>query len=358
MKILLYEPGTTGHRPVYLGYLAEGLPTFGIEAFVVTDPTYNGLRAEDIFALEQLAAKNSCDAIHLLTIDGAARGWLRFRRQRLASHIPIFANYYLFSNLWGLKGVFWLWARWAGYFDHLLVSDPFISERMLMLGLRRHISAVPDTWCKAEFPHWEKPVARRHLVLPSGDYIFLVFGDISQRKGIDRIIQAFQGMGKTEAKLLLVGMISPDTTHLIQCAMKESQLTERLIIRQERIPENLVSAYFYAADAILSDYPRSFLVSSGAFTRALASRTLPLLPAHGVNAKVASNIGFGIIYNSEDIGSLRGAMMEAIAYDKPVSPEVLAKIEREANQRELRNYLRQVCAAYKKLASATKRKLK
>ena len=303
-RVLIYEPGDAGHRPVILRYLVKGLPTVGWVPVIYRDSAYAQLRDCDLTAIESEARLQDCDLIHLLTIDGCAHNWLRPRKRLQATKIPIVGTYYLFNNLWGFRGLVWLLAIWFGYIDKILISDPFLEKRWLVPGLRKRIGFIPDPWCRDEFPYIDQNEARNRLRLPLDKKLVLVFGEISQRKGVKRILAALQRVQRNDLVVVFAGTVNADAKEDINHAMSDARISKKLIVHDQHVAEADVSAYFYAADAVLSDYPKWFKVSSGAFTRALAAGRISLVPNHGVNAKTILGISPESCYRTESIESL------------------------------------------------------
>lgn len=343
-KVLLYEPGDSGHRPVILRYLTQGLPSFGWEPVVVCEKAYQRLRDQDIAELEECALARGCSLIHLLTIDGHVRGWLTPRRRSSChSAVPKVGTYYLFNNLWGVRGICWSFAKQFKYIDRLLVSDLFIGQRLLIPSVRDMTGFIPDPWSRKEFKVWSQADARRLLGLDSRKYLVLVFGEISRRKGLPRIIEALRHVDAEHISIVLAGRVASDVKELVERAQGFGQAAPALIVHDRYIAEEMVSAYFYAADAVLSDYPLSFQVSSGVFTRALAAGRLPIFPNHGVNAQVMRKLGFGISYKSEDVTAMAAAINLARKASSLFPPAAAS----ESDARELKIYVKKVVENYR-----------
>ena len=343
-RILLYEPGVDGHRPVILRYLINGLPAHGWQPVVFRDSRYAQLKDSDLCEIECEAFRQGCVLIHLLTIDGCGRNWLRPRKRRRGTRIQIVGTYYLFNNLWGWRGLAWKLASIFGYIDLFLISDPFINVRWFVPGLKKKIGTIPDPWCSSEFPAIGKITARKMLGLPIEKNIILVFGEISQRKGIGRILTALRLVRGGRTVIVFAGHVADDARIDIESAMSDVALTNRICIHDRHIPEDMVSSYFYAADAVLSDYPKWFKVSSGAFTRALAAGSVPIVPNHGVNAELCKRHNFGYTYPSEDVLGL-----SKVINMQQDSLESKSSDLRLAQAREMVCFLESTVAHYNKL---------
>jgi hypothetical protein len=68
-KILLYEPGKSGHRPVILRYIQKGLSDRCID-FLVIDNFIEDNNLNLISNLVKIGLENKCNILHILTVDG------------------------------------------------------------------------------------------------------------------------------------------------------------------------------------------------------------------------------------------------------------------------------------------------
>lgn len=340
-KVLLYEPGHSGHRAVILRYLTDGLQAYGWFPEICRDPALAALTESDLVKLDAIARTRGCELIHLLTIDGCGRNWLMPRRN-YGRRLPVIGNYYLYNNLWGLKSIAWALALRLGYIDKILVSDEMIDGRIRWPGVRRKLAYVPDPWSKADFVLYSQVEARLRLGLPLNAFLVLVFGEVSVRKGVPRIISALKKLGQGRVKIVFAGVVSDDSRLVMDGAISDPSLSEDLILRDHYISEADVSLYFCAANAVLSDYPKTFLVSSGVFTRAIAAGRLPIFPDRGVNAEVISRIQYGITYKGESVDELSKALERASV----LKLEAGAAVSREAERRELGIYISMVVSNY------------
>lgn len=351
-RVLLYEPGVEGHQPVILRYLRTQLPQFGWEVVVNSDLKFSDLSAKSLKCLQEIAISRGCNVLHLLTIDGRIQNWMLPSMAIVDKRIWVVGNYYLYTNTWGWRGIIWSWAVMCRYIDRLLVSDPLPTSRYILPSMAQSISSVPDPWSEDEFPAVERGSARRILDLPENKVIFLLFGQVTRRKGVHRILAACKRLHTNDFVVVLAGEVHKDALQDIHTIERDPLLTAKVILHKGPIAEDRVSLYYYSADAILSDYPRWFRVSSGSFTRAIAAGRVPILPDHGVNSEMAKGLGFGITYSSESVDALADVMDHAIREIKRSGTLMsggAASVAREARNRESRNYARSVAGSYNRL---------
>jgi glycosyltransferase involved in cell wall biosynthesis len=347
-RVLLYDSETFGHHAVILRYLLEGLPRLGWEPVVVTRPELQALREQDLEALDQEARECGCELVHLLAVDGRIRNWMRPRlgslsKRNAQTDLPRIGTYYLFNNLMGWRGLGWWPVFGFGYLDRILISDPFLSRRRWMPGLRSRIEGVPDPWSRADFPSQSWEVARGILGLPGDSRVVLVFGEISQRKGVKRILEALRRVRGERPLLVFAGVVLEDARRDLEQVEADPRLGSHVRVFNRHIEEEEVSTFFHAADAVLSDYPKWFRVSSGAFTRTLAAGRIPIVPNHGVLFEFLQEYGFGLSYESESADSLAEAMERLVRGEGVVPAD-----RRLAEEREVEPYCEAVARAYRK----------
>lgn len=114
--------------------------------------------------------------------------------------------------------------------------------------------------------------------------------------------------------VVFAGRVEEDAKNDLARARCDLQSAKKIIVHDQYIKETDVSAYFYACDAILIDYPKCFKVSSGGFTRCLAAGRVPIVPRHGINAEVVCEMGVGLVYDTECAKSLSIEMINLSDY--------------------------------------------
>lgn len=310
MKILLYEPGARGHRPVILRYTIKVLARQGIE----WEHESRDLRPDP----EQLVLKakaTGCDTIHIMTLERLA--WFTWRVSRLAHRegIRVIGTYYLFNNLQeGLKQWAWRALLSTGHIDTIFISDDALRDGLAVYPPQ--VKYLPDPWDPAEFAEWPQASARVQLGLPAQSVVILMFGLINENKGAEVLLTAIgqlrQRDSREEVLFLFAGQCSPSVK------MKYDQLASQLPswikcrLIDRHIPEGEVSLYFHSADYVINAYPLSFKVSSGGVTRALAAGRPSLVPTHGVNGDLIKRAKCGLTFESGDVESLANTLMIAI----------------------------------------------
>lgn len=310
MKILLYEPGDAGHRPVILRYTIKILDQAGI-GWVHDAKT----SCYSPFALVGRARRAGCNVIYVLTVDGIAlfTWWVSILARFYG--IRVICTCYLFNNLTdGWKSWIWRALLATGNISRVHISD----ERLKLdrSGYPKQARFLPDPWDPDEFPVWAQDDARRRLTIPSDAAVFLMLGALDERKGADVFLEASLALAQQPAPrcfvFLLAGQMTPKVRMLFDECRRYCDGSFMWIGNDARIPENEISMYYYASDYLVCAYPPHFKVSSNTVTRALATGRPIIVPAHGATATLAQNEQCGIIFPSGDRASLATALREAV----------------------------------------------
>ena len=311
-KVLLYESLRLGHRETIIGYVTSILSQAGVPFVLIRDPCDP---RNELAELNEIALREHCTLVHVLSADGGGPRWIK----ELALHpgwrpsVPFVGTYYLYSNLYKLvSGLGWDFLH-ARCFAKLLISDDYLSGRVIPPWRRRYLSYLPDPWAPEEFRKVSRSDAEALLQLPSGKKRFLLFGDLSARKGLDLIIRAAAAVpSEANFELLLVGKLEPSLRQTAEYRLLQELVESgRATLCDQYVPEDTVSTYFYACDFVLCCYPRWFKVSSGTFTRACAAGKPVIAAAHGVIGHLVKELKLGMVFETGSVNSLRRVFEEA-----------------------------------------------
>jgi len=296
-KILICEDGDRGHRPVILGYVKRVLEEHGI-AYEISNHSQADVRG----ALSE-ARRRNCTGIHFLTVDGAIRNWLS-GWVSLDEQMPAVATYYLFSNIYN-----WLRAPLLGMACEavgvraLLISDDFMAQRMRPF-FGPSLEFIPDPWCSKEFPLIAQADARKKLGIDERSVVFLMFGELTARKGFDLFILSLAQISTASGlRAICAGRIAPEVYK------NHGELLDRLVrsgilVCFDRFIEEAEVAYFFGAcDFVVCPYPSHFKVSSNTSTRALAAGRPYITFNHGLIAEYARVNRCGLVISGRPSAS-------------------------------------------------------
>jgi glycosyltransferase involved in cell wall biosynthesis len=353
MRVLLYEPARGGHHETILGYAVAVLRDAGHSPIVVADSLAS--TGDELGELHRLAIAQQCDLVHVLTADGCGRRWLReLRRVSVGSPrtVPLVATYYLYDNLaHSVRGAAWDVLVASGRVDRVLISDDTWRERMIPPWRAAYVRLLPDPWNPTDFVSRSRDAACAELGLDSKRTRFLLFGDLSARKGVDLVLHAYEQIASDSTELMLAG-----EWHRELNGTAAEKTLERLIesgrarIEFGYVEEAAVAAYFFASDYVLCAYPASFAVSSGTFTRALASGRPAIVAAHGAIGRKARDAACALRFETGSSPSLAESMRRAIALVGSPSYHAMADRGRAiAGERTLERFGQRLLAAYREL---------
>lgn len=315
-RVFLYETMLHGHRGVFLRYYRDALTHGGYDTVVCTEPLPEHDTPNLVDALDERAAANDCDIIHVLTFEGFGPKWIKYRNRLRRKGRPVVASYYLYNNLVGyVKGLPWDLLFGRGLLDRILVSDDFLAERSIPPWRRRKISYVPDPWDPLQFLPWDRSVAKARLSLPTNRKVLMVFGALKQRKGMELLFEAIERLGALNQNflILLAGVLDPYYCTGTAAAMI-AHLSAKGLIRVDNnyLDESSGSVYFHAADFVVCPYPLSFQGSSNVYTRACAAGTPAIVSDHGVMGRLVRRTGAGMVFQPESVEDLARCLREVL----------------------------------------------
>ena len=170
---------------------------------------------------------------------------------------------------------------------------------------------------RASFPLFERHACRELLGLAPDACVFLAFGALDSRKGIDALAAAaaaWDWQRFPNVQFVFAGKASDEVSpKLVELERASAQGWRGVLVVPRHIPEVDISTYYGAASYLVAPYPKWFAVSSGAITRAFAAGIPVVTGAHGVNGRLVREKGTGIVYGSGSVNHLRSAL-EAAAY--------------------------------------------
>jgi glycosyltransferase involved in cell wall biosynthesis len=152
--------------------------------------------------------------------------------------------------------------------------------------------------------------ARKKLGIPHDGHMFLYFGKIRPYKGLDKLIEVFNGIDKTNTKLVIAGKAPNETmAHDIQENCLASQNIMPVI---SFIPHDEVQIYMNAADVVVLPYRNIF--TSGALLLAMSFGKPIIAPATGSIPDILDSHG-GFLYDPADPSGLKKAIEYSLNRD-------------------------------------------
>lgn len=153
------------------------------------------------------------------------------------------------------------------------------------------------------FPYdkWAVEQLKSRLNIEPGRTVFLLFGDLSERKGIRQVLDAISLLPSTLCQrmtLLLVGPIA-QAHHPLEAQIAE--LTEALpiqiIVENRFVPEEAIHPYFQLSDIVLAPYQRHIGMSA-ILVRAAAAQKPVLASDFGLMGELIRYYQLGVAVDS------------------------------------------------------------
>lgn len=152
-----------------------------------------------------------------------------------------------------------------------------------------------------------REAARASLGLEGSGPVLLFLGLIRPYKGVDLLLEAFEGLGGAGAdggaRLVVAG--KPIDAALEEDLRRRLPADGSVTFVPELVPDEDLQRYFGAADAVVFPYRR--VLTSGAVVLAMSFGRACVAPRLGCIPDVLDD-GGAVLYDPEDPGGLRGAL--------------------------------------------------
>lgn len=196
-------------------------------------------------------------------------------------------------------------------------------------GRANHVQVVPvsDPVKRYVVSENELLELREKLKIEAGRKVFLLFGYLDDRKGIEQVLDAIALLSDSEASkvaLLLVGPIGVDYQYLIEKKIEEKKGEVQVITHFTEIKGGLIQTYFELADFVLTLYQKHIGMSSIVVRAALSAK--PLISSDfGYMGKLVEQNGFGETIDSSNPAEICKALTKALNDQLVVSEEKMIK---------------------------------
>lgn len=143
------------------------------------------------------------------------------------------------------------------------------------------------------------PDARRDLEIEPGVHVFLLFGALNRRKGLDVLASAASLMDPSaldRAVFVVAGSTRPSDREAVDEALDRLRRRARVVRLDAFVPDDRMHALFAAADTVVMPYTSDHSGSSGVVIRAAASDTPVVGPEGGMvgDAIRQHHLGIGV----------------------------------------------------------------
>jgi glycosyltransferase involved in cell wall biosynthesis len=190
----------------------------------------------------------------------------------------------------------------SGYLQNLFCLDPVAVEYLEQWPSKTNILHLPDPVqiCNDSPSQLER--LGKSLSIDSGRQVFLLFGAISERKGIYQLLEAVRTLPPNlcqKLSLLLIGRIDPQEKEGFKARIAEisQSLPVQIICRDEFVSDRQMRLYFRIADVILAPYQRH-VGMSGILVQAAAAEKPVLSSDYGLMGEITRRYSLGLTVDS------------------------------------------------------------
>ncbi len=202
----------------------------------------------------------------------------------------------------------------------LFFLDPFVIEALGAFPEHHKAVYLPDPVASVPAAAAGVQALIKRLDIAPGRRVFLLFGHLTQRKGIEQVLDALAylpaALGE-KACLLIAGTIDPAYATRLAGRIAEirSSSPAQIVTDFRFVPEAFVPSYFRLADVILCPYQQHAGMSGVILLAAAANR--PVLGAsYGLMGEMVRRHKLGLAVDSEQPREIGAGMARFIAGDR------------------------------------------
>lgn len=223
--------------------------------------------------------------------------------------------------------------------------------RQLRLDQRTQIAVIPDGGAEPAITV-ARAEARKRLGL-RGDLqnLFLFFGLLRRDKGIEVLLAAAALLRDSPFHLLLAGHPADYTEAEILAQVRQHGLDDKVIAHLGYIPEDAVSAYYFACDALVLPYRRVYSGGSGPLLKGACMHARPSIVT-GVSemGRLVREYGLGLVAPPEDPAGLAQQLQQFLAMPESERLNIGARARQLARLHSWPNMARRCVALYQDMA--------
>ena len=205
--------------------------------------------------------------------------------------------------------------------DHLFCLDPFISDYLKENWQVDKAVTLADPVKVDDLPEAEVNRLKQSLGVLSGRQVFLMFGALTRRKGIDQVLDALSRLSPLQSQqicLLMAGSLGADAADNARLKSRLATLNAtslaQVILVDRFITDDKVQAYFGVADIVLATY-QQHVGMSGILNRAALAGKPVICSDYGLMGELTRRFQLGLAIDASDPESIAQAMVHCL--DQP-----------------------------------------
>ncbi len=186
----------------------------------------------------------------------------------------------------------------------LFCLDPFVIKHLDKFSGKTKVVYLPDPVQEYQYSESYLKKLREDLGIEPHRQVFLLFGRLTRRKGIEQLLESIHLLPPPLCQklcLLLVGVLGSTQADKLQWQLQIAELSKSLpiqvIINDQFVPDQNIQAYFNISNVILCPYQRH-VGMSGILLRAAAARKPVLAQSYGLMGEITRHHQLGLPVNS------------------------------------------------------------
>ncbi|MGB3293931.1 MAG: glycosyltransferase family 4 protein, partial [Phormidesmis sp.] len=202
----------------------------------------------------------------------------------------------------------------------LFCLGPFADEAIRALYPQAKVVSLADP---VEIPQTNsldsQVLLEKHGVLP-GRRVFLLFGNITARKGVDQLLESLKELSSESCQqlcILIVGAAKPAEKSRLQAQIDSVHHTQpvQVIAHFEFVPESKVQSYYQLSDFVLAPYQRH-IGMSGILLLAAAAQKPVLSSDYGLMGELVRRYQLGISIDSSSPSAIADGITRLLNSDE------------------------------------------
>jgi glycosyltransferase involved in cell wall biosynthesis len=203
--------------------------------------------------------------------------------------------------------------------NRLLCLDPLVSHLINQMTKTDKALTLADPVDEQAVNQATLKRIRRELKIEPHRKIFFIFGELSGRKGIVKVLEALEILEAADRQqicLLIVGQMAKAAK--IQIAEKIERLAQghdvQIVTHCEFVPDDDVPAYFEIADVVLALY-QQHVGMSGILLLAAQHQKPVLSTDYGLMGELVRRYRLGVTVDSADVSAIAGQLSQLAKSD-------------------------------------------
>jgi len=191
-----------------------------------------------------------------------------------------------------------------------------VLRKQLRLPKEFPVGIVPDGADIVE-PALTQEAARSSLGLRDARTVFLFFGVLRRDKGIEFLLQAMKQIESSDVLLVVAGWPMEYRSEDVQHVVETLGLSGRVILNLRYVPDEDVTMYFAACDAVIFPYTRQYTGGSGPLLKQACTYARPVIASDVSDlGRLVREHRFGLLAEPENPRALARRMLEFDALDE------------------------------------------